>query len=952
MKSKLNVKNKVLLFISILIAVFFFSFIYNIIETKTTKISFDKYNSKIIYKSNLNCKNKKCTIVGKYQYIVVENNRDYALNIDLKYDNMKSFAGKIYYANSLDEFNEKDSRSFKYKNGKNYINVDKDYKYIRLDLVGKDNGAVLIKNIQMESKLLYSIKNIDLINIVINTIFIFSIILLFKNKKIDSAFVFILIYSIYIIFKTFIFKQNVYIYLDTGTDTFYQYYPYLYNIVSSIKNHQFTIWNFNYGLGTSMINNVSWIFDIFSLSAVVLSLISKPSNLVFLLIWMQIIKIITIYFLSRKYFKYFFNEKIVINLCALMCAMSGYIFLWGQHYFLGTSIFFLMLILVSIEEILKSNSLKSNILFILSISCLLIYSFYIGYMILIFIFFYILYRLISQEKFNLKKSLNKCMKFVLKIIIAFMISGIIFIPATYHVLTNSSRLSAVGDNIFLNIFQSLIGSFDFHYLLSGSSRMLSNNLLFINNGPDIFEKNYYEMSILFISVFTIFFITQFIIYKLSENKNKKGRTLLLINIIAAYFLIFNKLSGLVFNAFAYPSFRYTYILIPMLVYCMGYVIENMILNKKINNIGTYISLIITLLIWFASFYLQPKEIHFNSYIILIFIILGYLLLILLNDIKKGYTVILCSFIAIVIISNVYDNYITTNYRNLLNSGKATSIFNNGTINTNTIDAIKYLRSKDKSYYRIEKNYEDFNNLADSFLELYSSNTVYNSALNKDLQNYYINIYKKANISSAIKVSCIDDINDLKILSLTNSKYILSYEPLDIENLILIKQINDLKIYENKLTTSIAKWYNKSITTRKFESLNEANQMDLLLDNAIVSEKNLENNNSEAKIDNFNISKGRLKGKITTNDDGILMLSIPNEEGWNIYVNGKKVKTFSVDYGFIGLKLSKGEYNIVAKYNFPRLNIGIITSVLGILILILYILSNIKIKNVTMNNKNL
>ena len=122
-------------------------------------------------------------------------------------------------------------------------------------------------------------------------------------------------------------------YIDAGSDTVHQYYPYYINEVLGIKNGILSIWNFNYGLGSSIFNMNAWTFDIFSILLVFAGVISGASKIQYLLVWMQILKIIIIYIISKKYMSYFLKDKISICLASYLSAMNGYIFLWGQHYF-------------------------------------------------------------------------------------------------------------------------------------------------------------------------------------------------------------------------------------------------------------------------------------------------------------------------------------------------------------------------------------------------------------------------------------------------------------------------------------------------------------------------------------------------------------------------------------------------------------------------------------------
>ena len=361
-----------------------------------------------------------------------------------------------------------------------------------------------------------------------------------KNETIELVFWIILIVSLIFIFKDFIIGKLYYMYRDSGSDTVDQYYPYYINEVLGIKNGIFSIWNFNYGLGASIFNMNAWTFDIFSILLVFAGVISGASKIQYLLVWMQILKIIIIYIISKKYMSYFLKDKISICLASYLSAMNGYIFLWGQHYFLGTGYFYIILMLCAIEYFLSEKNKKSMICLALITASLLIFSYYVAYMVLAISAIYFLFRYIYINK-NLKvkeviKDFGKC---VYSVITGILLSGIIFVPSCYHIMTSSSRLSG-GESVFTKLGQAFTESFDLEYMNIRLSRLMSNNLLFANNDLDLQTGIYYELPQLFCTLFIFFFLIQWIIYEFKKAKTKKDYIFLVLKLIALYLLIFNR----------------------------------------------------------------------------------------------------------------------------------------------------------------------------------------------------------------------------------------------------------------------------------------------------------------------------------------------------------------------------------------------------------------------------
>ncbi|MBQ1812485.1 MAG: YfhO family protein [Bacilli bacterium] len=84
------------------------------------------------------------------------------------------------------------------------------------------------------------------------------------------------------------------------------------------------------------------------------------------------------------------------------------------------------------------------------------------------------------------------------------------------------------------------------------------------------------------------------------------------------------------------------------------------------------------------------------------------------------------------------------------------------------------------------------------------------------------------------------------------------------------------------------------------------------------------------------SKNNLVGNIELEEEGILFLSIPYEDGFDIEVDGKKTDYLKLYDSFVGLKINKGNHEVKIKFKLPGLRIGLLMSISGIILLILYI----------------
>lgn len=65
------------------------------------------------------------------------------------------------------------------------------------------------------------------------------------------------------------------------------------------------------------------------------------------------------------------------------------------------------------------------------------------------------------------------------------------------------------------------------------------------------------------------------------------------------------------------------------------------------------------------------------------------------------------------------------------------------------------------------------------------------------------------------------------------------------------------------------------------------------------------------------------------DEETLLLTVPDENGWDLYINGKKSTKYQAENTFIAVPVSKGHNTIQLRYHAPGLRAGIFSSVLAL-----------------------
>ena len=85
----------------------------------------------------------------------------------------------------------------------------------------------------------------------------------------------------------------------------------------------------------------------------------------------------------------------------------------------------------------------------------------------------------------------------------------------------------------------------------------------------------------------------------------------------------------------------------------------------------------------------------------------------------------------------------------------------------------------------------------------------------------------------------------------------------------------------------------------------------------------------------------IEGRLSSNRDGILFTSIPYDEGWEIFIDGKKAEAKKAAGYFLSCPIEKGEHEITLKYTVPGIKTGAAISLVSLLTVMGWMLLNLK-----------
>ena len=315
--------------------------------------------------------------------------------------------------------------------------------------------------------------------------------------------------------------------------------------------------------------------------------------------------------------------------------------------------------------------------------------------------------------------------------------------------------------------------------------------------------------------------------------------------------------------------------------------------------------------------------------------------------------------------NSVKNAKTLNFLNKFNYQVTddTSVeFNNYNPYLTSLLGIKYINgSKDEMYYENVYNENPYMYLNKDALSL--GYMIYNKKF-KESNSSYQNTENLINsmLNTDIKrYKVIDNFNgeDTEIKEIDNKKYVISKTSIKIEmedkasnSMFLIPSRNitfvanySIFINDDEIKDAVIKqspiFINKGDTYKIIIKSNlSKTELNSLKWYQIDYDKYIETIN-ELKKNEFNITKynkdNHIEGNIDVNNDkNVLLLTIPYDKGWNIYVDDNKVNYDICFDSFICLDLDKGKHNIKMNYVPSGFIVGLIISSLAFIVTIIYI----------------
>lgn len=771
----------------------------------------------------------------------------------------------------------------------------------------------------------------------------------FFEKNAWAILVFCLALISFIVFKDFILLNKVYLYKDIGSDSINANYSHGYQVANYMQHESFIPkWSFYQGMGQNILP-----FS-FSDPFYFILMLFGPENLAYGIGYMEVIKIFcagVIFFLYLRKMNFSAYASIIGSLCY---AFSGFAVLGSCWTIFTTETVYLALLLLAFERIYRDNSIW---LMPITICLIAINQPFDIFLMSIFLFAYILFRFLDGNVFHFKKLFLLILKVAGLGVAGLLLSSFFFIPNVIQML-ESPRVS--GESAYFNkLISASIFSFEskFHYA-TAILRLFSNDTMGVGSDYKGWY-NYLEAPLFYCGLINLLIVPQLVVFL------SKRRKIVFISFIALFILpvIFPFLRYM-FWGFTGDYYRLFSFFLPftLLLYSVN-VLSQIEKNGRINLLILGVSVAVLLLILFNNYDTGINETKRNA---AAFFLIVYAALLYFFNVKKVVNVIKAITLGFVILELISFSNTTVNDRPVITGEEMKQKTG---FNDYTVDAVNYLKTVDKSFYRIVKEYSSgpaiHSSINDAQVQKYFSTTSYTSFNQKN----YIKFLGAAEIideKDETQTRWAPGVTQTPILhSFASVKYTLSKraQPIVVDyNYDILTTIGDVKILKNRSPLPLGFTYSKFITKNDYNLLS-GNQKKLILNKAFVLDDSIYkmlpglsrsqlsdtsinytwaefgNDINLLKQDTLQMelfSQNHIKGKVYSRQQEMLFFSIPFDEGWRIKIDNKEVKSMMVNIGFTGVLLDKGDHQVELTF-IPRFyNIGKLGSLAGLILFLLIV----------------
>ncbi|MCI6783761.1 MAG: YfhO family protein [Lachnospiraceae bacterium] len=654
-----------------------------------------------------------------------------------------------------------------------------------------------------------------------------------KKKKIQLIGVLaFFVFFICLIFRRYLFGNYYYFIMD---DSFNQLYPNIYQFAEEVWSGNFSLWNFNIGIGADY---STFYTDPFNWLAIIFGINHVAKGIVF----SECVKIFLILLCAYSYARNFCKSRLYALIFAVFAACSGTTLVLGMYSAYTKVTLCIMLTVAMFERAFRKNKWISLCIPII------ITEFLVGYYYLVLVIGILLLYTIGRcfmEKYSFGKGLLYFAKMILAVILGIaIVSPMLW--SDFSQLIGSDRLNkTVGAS-----GSKLNWIVDKKVIKTAVLRTFSPDLEGVATGYKGALRNYMDGPVFYVGNLLLLLIPQ----ELYISKGRKKGLFIVCILLSIAYVFCPKLTYLV-NGNSNYTFKMSGMLVCFVLLFVGLNgLKDICEEKQGNNII------------FLLTYLVVQSLFIALYVMKI--VLSYNLLVVISMILAAETMLLMTlsknsnYLPLLIIAAIADILICTNEGVNPKGAILKEEFNTSYYNDGTKEAVAYIKKNDSDlFYRIEKNYKSVG-YCDSLAQDYYGIKSYigGNNISSDYAAFLNMLGMPLSNNDSRWVVGFGGYPQMN--SFFGVKYLLTdwnqYGEYGFE---LKGQVGDKYVFENKYGMPLGSVYTKSISYQEFEQLQNFNKRRNTLleyyiadDDTAENTPNVEDNIFEEKDKNIRINK--------------------------------------------------------------------------------------------------
>lgn len=750
---------------------------------------------------------------------------------------------------------------------------------------------------------------------------------------------------ILIIFFDFIIGNKYYLFKDIGSDSINLSWPQVTLLANYIKAEGFPMWSFAQGMGQNIMPSFA---DPFSWVAI----FSGTQHIAYSFIWMELFKMV----LTAIFF-YCFLDQLKLStvskiLGTLLYTFSGFMIIGSGWGIFSAEACLFALLLLSFEKLYCNNSWY---LFPLAVALIVMLQPFDLYLYGLFLIFYFLLRHFTSDDGSWFKLLTVSLKMAGFVILGMLISSF-FLVSTLQLLLDSPRVG--GSSSYANklLAHSVFGIEGSSHNITAIMRFFSNDIL--GNGSNFKGwYNYLEAPMVYIGLLPLILFPQIFIFL---EKRKK----IIYGVFLAIFLV-----PIVFPFFRYAFWLFTgdyyrgfslFVGLTFLLFSL-LVVNELDKIKKVNLpllAATLIALIIVLYYPYDNVdQILQKDVR-SLTLLFLFVYSGIIVFLNFSKNRNAAKVLLILFVLVEIgymnTKTIKDRVVLTRQETLQKAG----------YNDYSIEASAFVKSIDKGFFRVNKEYASGPAVHSSYNDAKVQNYFGTQSYTSFNQKYYIRFLEETGViekgvefqsrwaPGLMSRPFLHFFGSIKynFTKKAHSQFLqFGYDS--------IAQEGDVKILKNKYFLPLGFTYHKCIPLNQFQKLTSLQKQFVLL-KAFVAEdpvlpqfrnfstfsiqdtsknytwEELSADVTERKEDTLQIAgftNNRITGTIDLKATKLLFFSIPYDKGWHCKIDGTPTELILCNIGFMGLCLESGKHTIDLFYKPPYFTQSLIASMVGFLV---------------------